>query len=136
MKKLFQENYASLLWMIAAGFTMPMFVCTSCLHSTPLYIKVGLLNAVMWVALWLGNHYVGCWIDTKISWIERPATRFVVGMISATLYTIGIIYIILQVFEWTVNLRLPDEALRETFVIALAITFAISFFMHSRAFLL
>jgi sensor histidine kinase YesM len=136
MKKFFQENYIPMLWMIAAGFAMPMFVCTSCLHSTPLYIKVGSLNAVMWVALWMGNHYVGLWIDTKISWIDRPATRFVVGMISATVYTIGIIYIILQVFEWVVRLRLPGDALSDTFIIALAITFTISFFMHSRAFLL
>jgi len=51
----------------------------------------------MWIALWMGNDRLGCFIDTKISWIERPVTRFLVGIVSTTLYTVGIIYIILHV---------------------------------------
>jgi len=136
MKKFFQENWKSLLWMSAAGFLMPVFVCTSCLDSFAKYTRVGSLNAVMWIALWMGNAYLGKWIDTKISWIERPFTRFIIGMISMTAYTIGIIYIIIKAFEWVLNLKLLGDSLTDTFQIAIVITFIISFFMHSRAFLM
>lgn len=136
MKKFFKENWKGIAMMIAAGFLMPTFVCNSCLHSFDLYLKVGLLNAVLWVALWMGNDRLGYWIDTKISWFERPVTRFIIGMISTILYTIGILYIILQVFDWAFHLNLLGDNLIDTFQIAIVITFIISFFMHSRTFLL
>ncbi|HOX83231.1 MAG TPA: histidine kinase [Chryseolinea sp.] len=136
MKKFFQENYKPVLWMTAAGFAMPTFVCSSCLHSLSKYLIIGLLNAIMWIALWLGNAALGQWVDTKISWFERPVMRFIIGMISMTLYTIGIIYFILVLFEFVFNLRLIGDDLVGTFKIATIITFCISFFMHSRAFLL
>jgi sensor histidine kinase YesM len=136
MKKFLQENYKPILWMIAAGFAMPVFVCHTCLQSLPKYLIIGLLNAIMWIALWLGNAALGRWVDTKISWFERPVMRFIVGMISMTLYTIGIIYIILVMFEFVFNLRLIGDDLIGTFKIATIITFCLSFFMHSRAFLL
>ncbi len=136
MKKFFQENYKSIFWMIVAGFIMPAFVCTSCLHSLTKYLTVGLLNAVMWVTLWMGNDYLGCIIDKKISWIERPVMRFIVGMVAMVVYTIGIIYIILLAFEFVFNLQLLRNDLSGTFQIALVITIIISFFMHSRTFLL
>ncbi len=122
--------------MTAAGFAMPTFVCSSCLHSLSKYLIIGLLNAIMWIALWLGNAALGQWVDTKISWFERPVMRFIIGMISMTLYTIGIIYFILVLFEFVFNLRLIGDDLVGTFKIATIITFCISFFMHSRAFLL
>lgn len=136
MKKFLQETWKSILWMSAAGFAMPLFHCTSCLDSLAKYLHVGSLNTAMWVALWIGNAYLGRWIDTKISWIERPATRFIVGMIGMTVYTVGIIYVILKVFEWILNLKVLGDSLTDTFQIAVIITFSISFFMHSRAFLM
>ncbi len=136
MKKFLQENWKLMALMVLAGFAMPTFVCNSCLSSFALYTKVGLLNAVMWIALWMGNDKLGCWINTKISWIERPVTRFLVGMISTIVYTIGIIYLILLMFEWAFQLHLLGDKLTDTFQIAIVITFIISFFMHSRTFLL
>ena len=136
MKKFFQENWKPILWMSAAGFAMPLLVCTGCINSLAMYMRVGSLNAVMWIALWMGNDKLGCWIDAKISWIEKPATRFIFGIVSMVLYTVGIIYVILKVFEWILNLRLPGDDLIETFQIAMIITVAISFFMHSRSFLM
>ncbi len=136
MKIFFQKNWKALALMTLAGFAMPTFVCNSCLHSLDLYLKVGLLNAVMWIALWMGNDRLGCWIDTKVSWIERPVTRFLIGIVSTTLYTIGIIYVILLIFDWVFNLHLLGKDLGDTFQIAIIITFIISFFMHSRTFLL
>ncbi|MEO7988202.1 MAG: histidine kinase [Chryseolinea sp.] len=136
MKKFFQENWKGIAMLIVAGFIMPTFVCNNCLHSLGLYLKVGLLNAVMWIALWMGNDRLGCLIDTKISWIERPVTRFLIGIVSTTLYTIGIIYIILYIFDWVFQLHLLGNNLGDTFQIAIVITFIISFFMHSRTFLL
>ncbi len=136
MNKFIQENWKSLSIMIVAGFSMPTFVCDNCLSSFSLYMRVGSLNAVMWIALWMGNAYLGKWVDTKISWIEKPVTRFLVGIISMSLYTIGIIYVILKAFEWILNMRLMGDDLKDTFQIAVIITFAISFFMHSRAFLM
>ena len=125
MKKFFQENWKSILLMAAAGFAMPVFVCSSCLDSFIKFMRVGSLNAVMWIALWMGNAYLGRWVDTKISWIETPVTRFIVGMVSMTVYTIGIIYVILKIFEWVLNLKMLGENLTDTFQIAVIITFVI-----------
>jgi sensor histidine kinase YesM len=122
--------------MILAGFIMPTFVCSQCLHSFSLYMKIGLLNAALWIALWMGNNQLGCWIDTKISWMENPVKRFVVGITSTMVYTISISYFLFKMFEWILDIIIIGDNLNDTIYISIFLTIVISLFLHSRTFLL
>ena len=96
------------------------------------------ISISIWVVLSKGNGYIVDFLNSKISWVEKPITRITVGMICMVVYTIVAFESVIVLFKWWYgqadllhiigNIRFTD------FIIAILITLIISMFFHGRAF--
>lgn len=122
-----------MLWLVLGGMVMTYFICDSCLTSWKWYAIVSLFSSCIWIAMWLGNEYLSHMLDEKISWRERPLSRFAWGIVAILVYTVSATYLITLGFRAAFGLRgatFPDMIYG-----SVTITFLITFFMTARAFL-
>ena len=92
-----------------------------------------LFNGLMWVLLWQGNGYVSDYISSKLSWLEQPSKRFIWGIIGVVVYSPLAVYLLYNIILWTTGFRM--DGLFTTMLIAVGITFVISFFLNAAQFL-
>jgi len=111
------------------------FFCWRCHDHLRSYLLVSLFCLCMWVFLWRGNSLLTDYTNTKISWLEEPIKRFIVGMIVTVVYTAGIIVLTIYAFKWIFNFDF-GSSLQPTIIISIVITLLISFFLHAREFFL
>jgi hypothetical protein len=120
---------------ITASIVQTYFLCTSCRTIPYRYYMVSLLSFTLWVLLWGGNKLLTRLIDARISWIDSPVQRFVVGMVATVLYTIGGIIGAIEFFETV--LHYPFGGSRQpTIFYSVLITIIVSLFLHGRQFFL
>jgi sensor histidine kinase YesM len=112
--------------MTASGLT-----CRDCIDNPRVFWIIASFTSLIWVFLWKGNHYLGCYVDTKISWIETPVKRLTVGIITTMAYTFLAIYTLGFLYEVLFDIQLMFGA-----IFSVIITIIISLFMHGRGFLL
>lgn len=90
-------------------------------------------SGLMWVFLWQGNGHLSDFISSKISWLEEPSKRFIWGIIGVVVYSPAAVYLVYLIILYTVNVRIAN--VEEIALIAIGITFIISFFMNAAEFL-
>lgn len=97
-------------------------------------------SAVLWIALSKGNGYLVDYLNWKISWVEKPITRVIVGTVVMLVYTVVAFAIVIAGANWLVSGRNIMDMVRQIalydFLIAILITLIISMFFHGRAFYL
>lgn len=90
-------------------------------------------SGFMWLFFWKGNQYlVGFW-DRRISWLEQPGKRFIVGVITVIIYTPLIHIALSEAFS-----LLPGVSIGwggRDVMYSILITFFITFFMFAKSFL-
>jgi len=89
----------------------------------------------MWYFLWRGNALVSCLIDKKVTWLESPVKRFVLGTLATVIYSVGIIMLTMELFGWAFDFHLGSSS-RPTLIGSIISTLIISLFIHGRIFLL
>ncbi len=90
-------------------------------------------SGLMWVLFWKGNGYLVDFWNSKISWLDQPGKRFIVGVITVLIYTPLVI-----VFLNTSYNLLPGVSIDwggVDVLISIGITFFITFFMFAKSFL-
>lgn len=119
--------------LIAAGFFMTWtgLVCSSCKENTRQFLIIGSFTSLLWILLWKGNEYLGNFISSKISWLEFPLRRFLIGTVATVGYTFTAMYVLTAIYEQSFSQRIGTGVL-----VSVIITIAISLFMHGREFLL
>jgi sensor histidine kinase YesM len=119
--------------LIVLGYAITWFGlgCPNCQEDTRQFLIVASFTSTLWILLWKGNEYLGDWISTKISWLEYPLRRFIIGTISTIVYTFLVMYILTALFERSFVFELPDGV-----IISVIVTIGISLFMHGRSFFL
>lgn len=117
----------------AISVAMTWFMCEGCHDNLRAYTLVSLFCLCMWVFLWRGNGTLTDYVNTKISWLEEPVKRFIVGIVTTVGYTAGVILVTMYAFKWIFNFHFGGN-LKPTIVISITITLIISLFLHSRAF--
>ena len=116
------------------------FTCTGCFENLEIGVFSSFYAGLSWVALWKGNELGAEWLDHYIGWFDDPLKRFILSVVYTIVYT-GLVVAVLHYFFFDVYL---GRDFRQTFLsdvagelkFPLIITFVISTFMHSRAFLL
>lgn len=111
------------------------FMCTSCHDNLRAYTLVSLFCLCMWIFLWRGNALLTGYTDRKVSWLEEPMKRFIIGMITTVVYTAGIITLTMYAFKWIFDFHFGGN-IQPTIIISVVITLLISFFLHAREFFL
>ena len=87
----------------------------------------------MWVLLWQGNGHLSDYISSKLSWLEQPSKRFIWGIIGVVIYSPLAVYLLYNIILWTMGIKM--DGLLTTMLIAVGITFMISFFLNAASFL-
>ncbi len=132
-QKFWLKEARDILLLIVAGFLMTLLY-RKATSSLPIYLLVSIYTACMWIFLWKGNNLLTHIIDHYVSWIKEPLKRFIIGIVGTTVYSVGIVYLLVYVFQYFTVLDFGDTS--GMVVVALGITFIISLFMHGREFYL
>src|SRR5688572_21612230 len=83
-----------------ASLVQPYLTCAACSTSIVRYLQVALLTFFIWVFLWMGNSLLTHYISTKISWVEFPVKRLIVGIITTIAYTLAALLGLMTFFEY------------------------------------
>jgi LytS/YehU family sensor histidine kinase len=110
------------------------FVCPGC-DSFNNYFYVWMFTICMWIVLWKGNSIVGNQISCRISWLEFPLKRLLVGFLGTIAYTFTAIFLLMSFFEYFVGFNFGKSYLY-TIYLAVGLTITLSLILHSRSFLM
>jgi LytS/YehU family sensor histidine kinase len=110
------------------------FACSVCV-GTRVFTMVASFTFLMWIFLWKGNTLVNDFVSSRISWVEFPIKRLVIGIVSTIGYTLTAIFALIAVFENVLDLHFGDEV-SLTVYSSMGITIFISLILHSRSFFL
>ncbi len=134
-QKFWIKQLRDLMLLIVAGFVMTYFLSPGTWDSYSEYFTVSLFTSCMWVFLWKGNGLLANLIGRYISWIKEPLKRFLAGIVSTMVYSVGIVYFLAYTFEALTNIDF-GEGFYDTVVVTVIITLIISLFLHGREFYL
>lgn len=133
-KPIWLRELVEIFLIFLLGAAMSFVFSPDLAQRTWVSMRLSLLySACMWVFFWKGNQYlVGFW-NHRISWLEEPGKRFIVGMITVLIYTPSIMYLLN--FFFNMFLGVSANWSKADILISVGITFLISFFMSAKAFL-
>ncbi|MBT1704703.1 sensor histidine kinase [Chryseosolibacter indicus] len=120
-----------ILMLVGILMTWAGVTCRNCYDNSREFWIVASFTALMWVLLWKGNSYLADYISTKMSWIDQPGKRFLVGLVATITYTFLAMYILGAIYTLSFKFNLTAGI-----TYSVIITIIISLFMHSRAFLI
>jgi hypothetical protein len=118
-----------------ASVVQSLLMCGGRCTSFYSFSRVVIFTFFMWIFLWRGNSIMTGLINKKISWIEFPLKRFLVGLAGTILYTSAAIFFLVFVFQTFFGFNF-GSSIRFTIITAAVFTTIISLFLHSREFLL
>lgn len=90
-------------------------------------------SGLMWVFFWKGNQYLVDFWNHRISWLEQPLKRFIIGFVTVLIYTPLISWLLSKAYSLIPGVNVGWGG--EDVVISLVVTYLITFFLFARAFL-
>lgn len=120
------------------GTLVPVFFCGGdCFETWQDTSQTILFGTIACILLWEGNGRTSAWLDSHISWLEKPMLRFVLGIVVMVVYTVAAIVLLNYSFTALSLGYFPAEIpdMSNTIIYSTAATALISMFLHSKAFL-
>lgn len=127
-----KEIKATFLIFILGGATV-YFSCGDCFDRLNVALVAFAASGLLWVMLWQGNAHISDFLTYKLPWLENPSKRFLYGVVAVVIYTPIAVYLLFLALNRFFNVSL--ENIEITLGISILITFFISFFLNSKAFL-
>lgn len=121
---------------LIGGILLSFLTCPACFNSFKECAYDTLFSVSIWITLWLGNSYMAEYLDKKISWIDAPVKRLVIGITGTVVYSTAAVALLLLIWRPLLSFELRNEIMLNIMIMSLIITFIVSLFMHSRAFLI
>jgi sensor histidine kinase YesM len=88
-KTVLRELKEITLLILAGGLIGGYLSCNSCFNElNSLTVAIFSLNAAFWLFFWKGNQYLSDFIGTRISWLEAPGKRLLIGLVVMVIYTL------------------------------------------------
>ena len=66
-------------------------------------------SLIIWITQWYGNEYIFETIDKRISWLEKPVKRLVIGFVALIIYSSSAIILVNLIFTFIVFGGIPDN---------------------------
>jgi LytS/YehU family sensor histidine kinase len=129
-----KEYLLAVIFSIIGGPLVTYLSCRSCIQDLEKFFITASVSTMMWIVMWIGNSELTHFINKRISWVQFPFKRFVVGIISTVGYTVFVAMILLKLWEWSRDIKFTSYYI--FILISLIITFLITLFLHGREFLL
>jgi sensor histidine kinase YesM len=124
-----------LLISLSGGTLLTFFTCRSCTSSLANFVMISFMSSLTWFLIWLGNSFLGVYLNKRYSWTEQPARRFVIGSIVTVAGTTLMVVVLLEFFRLIFHFDYGDTYKISVYT-SIIITILISMFLHGRAFLL
>jgi sensor histidine kinase YesM len=121
---------------IVGGIVLSFLTCPACFSSFRECAYDSMFSASIWLTLWMGNTFMAEYLDTKISWIDAPGKRLLVGITGTIVFSTVAVALLLLIWRPLLSFELRNEIMLSVIITSLVITFIISLIMHSRAFLI
>jgi sensor histidine kinase YesM len=118
-----------LLISVVGGSAISILTCVPC-NSFFSYFIASLFGSMLWLFLWGGNSFLGGYLDKKLPWTEFPVRRFIIGVLVTISYSFMIVVAIKESYAFFL------EGFRASIYFSVVVAILISFFLHSRGFLL
>jgi LytS/YehU family sensor histidine kinase len=83
--------------------------------------------------LWMGNGLMAQYVEKRISWIDFPVKRLIIGILTTVVYSTGVVLVIRWISEYFFHFAFGDYF--TVIGYTLVITFTICFVLYSRSFL-
>jgi sensor histidine kinase YesM len=119
---------------LGASVIQTYFTCPGCTTFSK-YAQVSLFSFLIWFVLWKGNDLLAHYISKRISWIEFPLKRMLVGIVSTITFTILAVLLLIEFFKLVFELNFGSGYIY-TIYFSVGITILISLVLHSRSFYL
>ncbi|MBO3698829.1 sensor histidine kinase [Roseivirga sp. E12] len=133
-KKVWQRELVHFILIFALGCAMAFVFDTSLFNKPWINIRLSMTySGFMWLFFWKGNSYLVDFWNKRISWLEQPGKRFIIGVITVLVYT----PLVIVGLNTSYNL-LPGVSTNwggVDVLISIGITFFITFFMFAKTFL-
>lgn len=133
-RKVIVSQLRDLFLFLMASILQAYLTCSRC-SSVERYVQVVGFTFAIWVLLWKGNSIVANVITKRISWIEYPGRRFIIGIVSTIGYSILAIISLMTFFESVLGYNFGKGYVYTVYG-SLITTILISLFLHSRSFLM
>ena len=129
-----EEYWKVIAFSVIGATVMTYFSCSSCSQDVKKFLVTAFFSSVMWSIMWIGNSELTHYISNRISWVDFPVKRLIVGVISTVVFTVLVAIGLIKLWEYAWDIKFNGYS--EFVIISLVITFLISLFMHGREFLL
>ncbi len=133
----FKRIWQFIIACLILGWILELLFWPGLFNSLKGFIIGTVWGLAIWISQWLGNSFIVHQLDKKISWIETPVKRAIIGIVSLISYS-ATAYIIVQTLIYlTIEGSLPDNfglwALSSS-KIAIIVSFSIAFVFTSVGF--
>jgi sensor histidine kinase YesM len=122
-----------ILFCLAGAAVMTYAMCPACRTSGETFGSVAFFSFVSWFILWMGNGLIAQYLERRISWVDFPVRRLVVGIVTTVGYSTVVILALLQIWESVFHMSFGNYY--SIVFYSLGITFSICLILYSRAFL-
>lgn len=138
MKYTWKTAWIRISQYIGVSLLVLVFICPRCFMSPMDYYSTIGFTLLITALLFEGNGWLNFWIGRKVSWVERPVLRTVLGVGGMVIYTSGMVVLMyLMVFIWGKGYSLDEylNSLLLTLGISMATTLVVALVLHAREFL-
>lgn len=133
-KKVWQREVVHGLLIFTLGCVMAFTFNSDLINRSWDSIRLSMTySGFMWLFFWKGNSYLVDFWNKKISWLEEPGKRFIVGVLTVLIYTPLVIVGLNTSFNLLPGVSTDWGGL--DVLISIGITFFITFFMFAKSFL-
>jgi len=134
LKKVWQRELLQAFLIFILGSAMAFAFNPDLATRTSFSIQISMsYSGFMWLFFWKGNQYIVDYWNRKISWLEQPSKRFIVGVISVLIYTPLVIVVLNSSYNQIPRVSIKWGGI--DVLISIGITFFITFFMFAKNFL-
>lgn len=133
-----KKIWVSLLRYLGVTLLVLLWICRSCFRDPAGYASTIGFTFLLTVLLFEGNGWLNHWVGQKVSWVEKPVLRTVLGVGITVLYTCLLVTLVyMAIFIWGKGGSMADykSALLNTLLISMVITLLVSLALHARQFL-
>ena len=118
---------------IVLANVMGILMCPDCLKNWTYFWRLEVIMLTIWFVMWYGNEFVSHTIDRYVSWLDKPAKRFALGIIGSVIFTILAIVSLAMLFKKIFNISIGDGW--STVWVSIGVSLVILLFMQSKDFL-
>ena len=115
------------------GSATAFIYCSDCFSDLWGARYTFIFTGLMWVLLWQGNGHLSDYLTTKFSWLDNPKKRFISGILGVIIYSPAAVYLLHEILKWIFDIQI--NGVGQTALIAIGVTFVISFFLNAATFL-